>query len=117
MAWIRGIGFWGSEGPPNTRRRNGNSEIRTCFRGEEHSDQHVGGGRIPDPDPEGVILGRSGARQELTSMKMFLSGDEALPMTLPHVEDGIGRKSGLVGRPRSGSAVFTHGGESGNDFI
>ncbi len=53
MAWIRGIGFWGSEGPPVTRRRNGNSEIRTCFRGEEHSDQHVGGGRIPEPEPEG----------------------------------------------------------------
>ena len=51
MAWISGTGFWGSElAPVKTFRRSGTSEIRTCFLGEEHSDQQVGGGGKPELD-------------------------------------------------------------------
>jgi hypothetical protein len=48
-------------------------------------------------------------------VEVFLSGDQTFPVTLPHVEDRIRGKAGLVGRPRTGPAVLSHAGESEKD--
>ena len=48
MAWISGTGFEFGCWSAITFRRRGSSEIRTCFLGDEHSDQHVGGGGKPE---------------------------------------------------------------------